>query len=41
MFSKSRCKIADIEALLFGPATHTFKAYRSKNLMAINDEDND
>ena len=40
MFSKSSCNIADIEALIFGPATHTFKAYRLKNLMAINDDDN-
>lgn len=39
MFSKSSCNIADIESILYGPATHTFKGYRLKNLMAINDDD--
>lgn len=38
-FSKKSCAIRDVEGILLGPSTHTFRAYRLQNLLIMASED--
>lgn len=41
IFSKQRCNISKIQSVLFGPYTHTFRAYRLELLFEIDRREND
>lgn len=35
VFSSRHCLLEEVQSVLYGPITHTFRAYRIANLMAI------
>ena len=35
IFAKRECLIEEIQSVIYGPLTHTFRAYRLQNIMAI------